>query len=36
MLVYENQDDINNITINRSFFDKINLGGGGNCYIPRK
>ena len=29
MLVYENQDDINNITINRYFFDKINLGYGG-------
>ena len=29
MLVYENQDDIKNITINRFFFDKINLGYGG-------
>lgn len=29
LLVYENQSDIENITINRNIFDQINLGYGG-------
>ena len=29
LLVYENQSDIENIIINRNFFDQINLGYGG-------
>ena len=29
LLIYENQSDIEQIEINRNFFDKINLGYGG-------
>ena len=29
LLIYENQSDIEQIEINRNFFDKINLGFGG-------
>ena len=35
ILVYENESDIKNISINRSEFDKINLDPGGVCVTSK-